>query len=277
MKTLTLVCNFVLLGFIGLSILTEGLPDETNLFIMILLVLTVTIMNIVMISGSNLHPDWFILKRKGRSPVKERVKSRSAYMVIKIFAAILNVIMAGYVYWTIRNEYPRSSGFIFNIILAFIILTPLLSILRIFVGRWNRFEGLKRTIILTGMSLAVLFFGSIITMQILIGQGIKKNISIAKKEYPGKAEDALLAYLADPTKPPRERTNVAIWTLGQIRSRKALPVLKELYKNDPEGNICRHNTELCQYEIHKAIISIENNWLGAKEKNWFGSWARLNK
>lgn len=45
------------------------------------------------------------------------------------------------------------------------------------------------------------------------------------------------------------------------------------------GTTCKghHNTVLCQYEIHKAIVSIEYGWLGAKEKNWFGSWSGLNK
>jgi hypothetical protein len=116
-------------------------------------------------------------------------------------------------------------------------------------------------------------------MRIWIGNDIKENISIARKTYPGKAEDALIAYLADTTISPQDRTQVAIWTLGQIRSEKALPVLNSLYKNDPMGTTCkgRHNAVLCQYEIHKAIVSIENNWLGAKEKNWFGSWSKLNK
>jgi hypothetical protein len=85
--------------------------------------------------------------------------------------------------------------------------------------------------------------------------------------------------MLDSTNSPKKRTDVAIWTLGQIRSKKALPILKDLYKNDPEGKTCRdfHNSVLCQYEIHKAIVSIEVGWMGAKEKNWFGSWQRLNK
>lgn len=72
---------------------------------------------------------------------------------------------------------------------------------------------------------------------------------------------------------------MAIWTLSQIRSKKALPVLSKLYRNDPEGNTCkgRHDSVLCQYGIHKAIVSIEHGWLGSKEKSWFGSWQRLNK
>jgi hypothetical protein len=116
-------------------------------------------------------------------------------------------------------------------------------------------------------------------MRTWIGLGIRERINTAKQQYSGTAEDALIAYLSDTTRTTNDRSNVAIWTIGQIRSKKALPILKELYKNDPQGKTCKfhHNTVLCQYEIHKAIVSIDHKWLCAKEKNWFGSWARLNK
>jgi hypothetical protein len=116
-------------------------------------------------------------------------------------------------------------------------------------------------------------------MRIWIGHGIKERIHIAKQQYSGIAEDALIAYLSDTNQSTQDKSDIAIWTLGQIRSQKALPILKELYKNDPEGKTCKyhHGTVLCQYEIHKAIVSIESKWLGAKEKNWFGSWSKLNK
>jgi hypothetical protein len=98
-------------------------------------------------------------------------------------------------------------------------------------------------------------------MQIWIGHGIKENISIAKQQYPGKAEDALIEYLSDTTNSPQDRSQVAIWTLGEIGSMKALPVLYKYYKNDPEGKLCkgRHDLMLCQRELHKAIVKLENN------------------
>jgi predicted type IV restriction endonuclease len=138
---------------------------------------------------------------------------------------------------------------------------------------------MKRIISLIGIGLLVVIAGLFFTMRIWIGHDIKENISTVKKQYPGKAEDALIAYLSDTTNSPHDRSQIAIWTLGQIRSKKALPILIELYKNDPQGKSCKghHDTVLCQYEIHKAIVSIEHGWLGAKEKNWFGSCERLNK
>jgi hypothetical protein len=138
---------------------------------------------------------------------------------------------------------------------------------------------MKRVLSIIGISVTVILLGLFLAMRIWCGHGVKERINVAKQQYSGTAEDALIAYLSDTTHTPHDRSDVAIWTLGQIRSKKALPILKGLYKDDPQGKTCKyhHDTVLCQYEIHKAIISIEHKWLGAKEKNWFGSWSRLNK
>jgi hypothetical protein len=140
-------------------------------------------------------------------------------------------------------------------------------------------KAMKRILFYIGIGLTILLICFILAIRIWIGHDLKENIALAKMHYPGKADDALIAYLQDTTNSPNDRSLMAVWTLGQIRSQKALPVLNELYKNDPEGRTCKghHNTVLCQYEIHKAIVSIEHGWLGAREKNWFGSWSRLNK
>jgi hypothetical protein len=71
----------------------------------------------------------------------------------------------------------------------------------------------------------------------------------------------MITYLLDTGNSPSDRTNVAIWTLGQIRSEKALPTLKKLYKNDPKGNTCKykHDSLLCQKELYYAIRCTENN------------------
>jgi len=270
MKTLTLVCNFVLLGLVGVGILTNGSAEETGSLVTGLAIVVI-ILNIIMVSGSNIRIEAVLSEENSISEGSK--KKRSFYLFLKISAIILNTVLLAIVI----SEFRNGSGYLVPYFMAFVILTLMLSIARIAIGRWNRFSGLKRTIFYTGIVVIFLFTGTFTTFRILIGNGIKENISIAKKEYPGKAEDALLAYLADSTKSPQDRTKIAVWTLGQIRSGKALPVLNSLYKNDPEGMTCRHNSEICQYEIHKAIVSIESNWMGAKEKNVFGSWSRLNQ
>ena len=125
---------------------------------------------------------------------------------------------------------------------------------------------LKIFLICTGIiagGLGLLYLG--------MGFGVKQNIRLAQQKYPGNAEDALISYMLDETISPEGRTHEAIWTLGQIRSQKALPHLKGLYRDDPEGKTCygKHEEMLCQYEIHKAIATIE--------KGALFSYARLNK
>jgi hypothetical protein len=131
----------------------------------------------------------------------------------------------------------------------------------------------ERISIIIGVTLTVIFCFIILMMPFFrIGPDIKEHISIAKQRYPNAAtaEDALIAYLEDTTNSPRDRGDIAIWTLGQIHSKKALPVLYKLYKNDPEGKTChgKHDSVLCQYGIHTAIETIEEKygWVSGPER-----------
>ena len=122
---------------------------------------------------------------------------------------------------------------------------------------------MKRKLILAGIGIVLFLGGVLLAIHIWIGQSVKGNILIAKQKYPGKAENALISFLLDESNSTIDRTHGAIWTLGQIRSEKALPILNGLYENDPKGLTCfgKHNSRLCQYEIHKAIVTIESGWL----------------
>jgi hypothetical protein len=130
---------------------------------------------------------------------------------------------------------------------------------------------MKRKLIILSSALLTLLVLGFLAIYIWIDLDVKKNIKSAMERYPGNAEEALIAYLSDTTNTPQNRSGVAIWTLGQIQSKKALPVLKGLYKNDPEGKTCygKHDSVLCQYEIYKAM--------NAAKANWWPLHARLNK
>lgn len=121
---------------------------------------------------------------------------------------------------------------------------------------------MKRILIIIGSSVLILFICFVLATNLWIGNAVKKNIAIAEKKYHGTAEEALIAFLTDTTNSTRDRTNIAIWTLGQIQSEKAKPVLRKLYKDDPEGKTCtgKHDSVLCQYEIYKALHAEEENW-----------------
>lgn len=130
---------------------------------------------------------------------------------------------------------------------------------------------MKRLAIVLGIIFLLLFMIAGPGIYYWIDLAVKKNISIAKSQYPGSAEDALIAYMLDSTKSATDRSLLAVWTLGQIESPKARPILLKLYKNDPQGKTCigRHNSVLCQYEIYKA--------LHAREVNWWPLHQRLNR
>lgn len=121
---------------------------------------------------------------------------------------------------------------------------------------------MKKKLIILGSGIIGLFLLGFVAIYIWIDIDVRKNIKIAKEMYSGTAEDALLAYLADPANSPRERSSIAIWTLGQIHSEKAIPVLEGLYINDPKGETChgKHDLVLCQYGIYKALNACKSNW-----------------
>lgn len=272
MKILTMLFNLGLFGITCIGLLTTGSSSKPLNPVFAILLLLVPIINIVFMLGSHIsYSRLNIIKTTEKQT--ETGKSSPRYRVVKIIAVIFNLVLAGFIYRTIISDFHQSWTFIVAIFVLCVILTPVISLITILLSKANKFREMKRTIVLAGAIMGALLLCFILVMRIWIGQGIKERITIAKQQYSGIAEDALIAYLEDTTHSPRERTDVAVWTLGQIRSQKSLPVLKKLYTGQP----CHHSTELCQYEIHKAIISIEHNWLGAKEKNWFGSWARLNK
>jgi hypothetical protein len=62
-----------------------------------------------------------------------------------------------------------------------------------------------------------------------------------------------LAALVDCSRCVLRERNMAIWALGELRDRHALPVLKAHYT----GGRCDHTAGLCQYELGKAIRKIE--------------------
>jgi hypothetical protein len=119
-----------------------------------------------------------------------------------------------------------------------------------------------KTLIIVLASVVVLFVVSVIAMNTWIRSDVKKNVSIAQQKYPGTAEEALISFLQDENNSFNDRTHIAIWTLGMLKSEKALPVLKGYYMDDPKGLTCHghHNQMLCQYGLHKAIAQIESKW-----------------
>jgi hypothetical protein len=272
MKTVAIICNLILFLFPCSILLFKGMPEKTGNIILMALFFFVTLLNIFLFSRSRVNYGMSAFKRDKQDESKIAVKPASFYSGMKITAIVCNLALAAYCFIELIGHNFRSQHQVMLLLEILVLFTPVVSLITIIISSPDKTISWKRTLIIAGSSLAVVIFCFILGVRTWIGSDIKKNISIARQQYPGKAEDVLIAYLLDEHNSPGDRSNVAIWTLGQIRSKKALPVLYKFYKNDPEGKTCRgrHAYVLCQYELHKSIDCIEHNY-------WWVSHPGLNK
>lgn len=84
-----------------------------------------------------------------------------------------------------------------------------------------------------------------------IGYEVKTQCRNAKREYPGDCTNALIALLQDDHQSYRTR-NSAIWALGQLGDKRALPVLKSYYTGQIPNREPLDRT-ISQYELKKAV------------------------
>ena len=103
--------------------------------------------------------------------------------------------------------------------------------------------------IVTGI-LLVLYLGA----SLMIGRGINSTSQSAMAQFDGDRIEALIA-LVDCENCPLEDRNHAVWALGQLKDRRALPILYKYRTGMP----CDHSRQICQYEISKAIRWTEGN------------------
>ena len=88
----------------------------------------------------------------------------------------------------------------------------------------------------------------------MIGQGINNTSRRAMEQFEGDRIEALIAVVDCQECTLRDR-NHAVWALGQLRDKRALPVLYKYRTGQP----CDHFRQICQYEIGKAIRWTEGN------------------
>ncbi len=275
MKSFTILANLVLLALTFFGIFTGGNSANSGQAYIQILLIAVTVINAVILAGSK--TDLKSLPGNLKKSINHRqvhlFKGLSFFKISKAAAVVLNVCLLIIIYLLYRRIPEPPGHLIFYLLLFFVLITPLFSIVAIAAASSNKFVDIKRTLIITFSGLVLLFSAFVLSMYIWIGHDVKANIRLASGKYPGRAEDALMEYLRDENNSPGDRSSVAIWTLGHIRSEKALPLLYSYYKDDPEGRTCkgRHKYVICQYELHKAINKIENS-----KYRWF-SFARLNK
>ena len=103
----------------------------------------------------------------------------------------------------------------------------------------------------------VLFYGAIPCLIFLliafvmicwsIRTSVKEMSAEAVREYPGDRIEALISYVDSDNHSLRQR-NRAVWALGQIGDKRALPMLEKYYTGGP----CDHQNALCRRELSKA-------------------------
>jgi hypothetical protein len=91
-------------------------------------------------------------------------------------------------------------------------------------------------------------------ISILIAWGIQKETRSAMARFSGDRIEALIA-LVDCRDCRIEDRNHAVWALGQLRDKRALPVLYKYRTGKP----CNHSRQICQYVLTDAIRWAEGN------------------
>jgi hypothetical protein len=71
----------------------------------------------------------------------------------------------------------------------------------------------------------------LLSLSYWIKQDVLRNIELAENKYNSHGEEALISYLEDEKNSYHDRTHIAIWTLGKIRSQKSF-ALEVMLRND---------------------------------------------
>jgi hypothetical protein len=112
----------------------------------------------------------------------------------------------------------------------------------------NRLAVIKKVIVYGALVCFAFLFIVYLWVCFDIRSGVKKISAEATQQYPGDRVEALIAYVKSEDHSLRKR-NLAVWALGQIGDKRALPVLTASYTGGP----CDHDYCLCQHELQKAI------------------------
>lgn len=107
----------------------------------------------------------------------------------------------------------------------------------------------------TGILIAIFLF---IIVSIQIGSDVKKRCEMSQVYYGGECIDALMEQIADESK--NAGKNDAIFALGQLGNKRALPFLKKYDNGQPLPDREPWNEGISQYELRKAIKLLESGY-----------------
>ncbi len=101
-----------------------------------------------------------------------------------------------------------------------------------------------------------------------ISSDVRAACREARQEFGGDCVDALIAYVNSDQHTFEER-NQAIWALGEIGDKRALPALEKMLRTEKLcPSPCNVRTCMCQYSVEKAIRLCE----GLNIARWVWRW-----
>jgi hypothetical protein len=107
-------------------------------------------------------------------------------------------------------------------------------------------------------ALAAIVLVGTLSIEGIIVASVRSYSRAAMEQFSGDPVEALIRQVECSKCALRDR-NHAVWALGQMCDRRALPALRR----QVTGRGCDHQIALCQYELNKAIDHLENGILQA--------------
>jgi len=128
----------------------------------------------------------------------------------------------------------------------------------------------KKIILFSAASIFILALVFVIYTFSIIYHGVKTACLKAQNEYQEDCIDSLIKYVQSDEHSFKER-NTAIWALGQLADKKALPLLQSLYTGEDSVKDPL-NKAVSQYELKKAITWCEKgnatSWMYRNRDTW---------
>lgn len=116
----------------------------------------------------------------------------------------------------------------------------------------KRFLSRRGILISLTIAVAVCLATFFLVIPLYMDHRVRSYSQEAGSLYPGDTVQALIAYLESSSHSPQDKNHM-VWTLGELRDPRALPVLHRLLETlagDEPGGMSR-------YEVDKAIRKIE--------------------
>src|SRR3989339_255917 len=123
----------------------------------------------------------------------------------------------------------------------------------------NIFKKIDKNLVgyITGVGILLFLFVFFITCT-QIGYDVKKRCQLAQSKYGGECVDALMSQIADNSS--QSGKNNAVWALGQLGDKKALPFLEQYDTGEEILTYGKWDEGISQYELRKAIKLLKSEF-----------------